>query len=1115
MKKFLIALCLIIALLLVAMVALPSLVPASVYKDKITQQVSSALGRAVTIDGDVKLSVLPRLEAKAMAVTIANPDGFTQDVPFMQMRELSARIKLLPLLSKRVEIVSFNLVEPEITLIRDKDGYANWEFEAAKAPKGESETKALETSIGAFKITNGSISYQDAQSGMAHKLRAVNMTVAMPALDETVNVNGAFTLDGIEMNIKASLDTPRSFTQKQAAPFTLALSSPLANLTLDGTLAARADGDNGLALTTHIDLQIKDMASAIEIANFDIPYAQLAQSGALKGQLTYGPEHIKLTGAALSMAGLHLSAQFHGKAETRLGGAISPKLDGKLSVDITDARALMKAIEPNLEGDIKGATLIETAEILASISGSVKALSISDVKLKASGAAIDAAYQGDVTLGETPKLGGNFTADITDMQAIAKALNIKHEAIGLISHGNAQGVISGAANALSIAKLDVDIGGSALTAKYQGDISLGGAPALSGNFTANILDMTRVNSALSLTHPALALISTGNAKGNISGAFDALSITALEADISGSVLTASYSGDITTGTAPSLGGEFTANITAPKAALTALGIEHKALTALSNIRASGSLKGPVNALSFSNLDAALSGDGLKAHYAGAFSAGARPRLDGDLTAHIDSLKTLSQSLDTPIAYADIAGGFTTKGHISGPLSAPSITALDAQLMGGLLTAQIDNGAARLGEALTLSGKMELATASVRALAAATGIALPAQNNGQAYGPFSLSGTVSGSAKNIKFDDAALSFDAISGQGAFGLSLSSGAPNLTGNLALSGLDLTPYTGHASQQERTGGIKPWSKSPLDFSPLRAVNATLTLTTPNVITNRLTLGESNIDTVLADGKLTAKIPNAQLYSGEGDVTFIVDGAALPPAVSLDIALKSLSAPQLFGAAADFDKVTGDTDITFSITGAGHSQSALMQNLSGGGNFLLSDGELSGVDLKILLSGIEDAWKTRTVPGGIGAAHKTQFDRIRGLFKISGGIVSLDEFNLRGKGIGAQGAGTLDIGHQHVDFSLRPHLAKDDGTPKSDGLAGYGIPLRLSGDFGAVRPSLDKAALAEIMAERARIKAQEALGGILGGGITDIFGGNNPFAPTPIIEPEPQPEEEEVPNP
>jgi len=108
MKKVLIGLLILVILLIMGLVALPSLIPSSVYKETIEVQLKRELARDVRVEGDIKLNVFPLIKANAGRVVIDNPGGF-QASNFAEMDAMSARIKLWPLFSKRVEIASFTL----------------------------------------------------------------------------------------------------------------------------------------------------------------------------------------------------------------------------------------------------------------------------------------------------------------------------------------------------------------------------------------------------------------------------------------------------------------------------------------------------------------------------------------------------------------------------------------------------------------------------------------------------------------------------------------------------------------------------------------------------------------------------------------------------------------------------------------------------------------------------------------------------------------------------------------------------------------------------------------------------------------------------------------------
>ena len=134
MKKVLIALATLVVLIVVALLAAPFFIPVETYKTQIAQAAKDATGRELTIKGDMRLSLLPRLELEAEDVSFANVPGAAQ-ADMVRLKKLLVQLQVLPLISGEVRIDSFVLVEPVIHLEIDKDGRPNWQFaEAGAAP---------------------------------------------------------------------------------------------------------------------------------------------------------------------------------------------------------------------------------------------------------------------------------------------------------------------------------------------------------------------------------------------------------------------------------------------------------------------------------------------------------------------------------------------------------------------------------------------------------------------------------------------------------------------------------------------------------------------------------------------------------------------------------------------------------------------------------------------------------------------------------------------------------------------------------------------------------------------------------------------------------------------
>ena len=140
MKKLLIGLVALVLLVVVAAIALPFFIPVESYKPKIADAVKTATGRGFAINGKISLSVLPSLQIEANDVTFGNaPGAATKDMA--KLAKLQIGVQLFPLLSGRIAIDNFVLVQPVISLEVDKQGHPNWEFGGAKKEAAAKDAK--------------------------------------------------------------------------------------------------------------------------------------------------------------------------------------------------------------------------------------------------------------------------------------------------------------------------------------------------------------------------------------------------------------------------------------------------------------------------------------------------------------------------------------------------------------------------------------------------------------------------------------------------------------------------------------------------------------------------------------------------------------------------------------------------------------------------------------------------------------------------------------------------------------------------------------------------------------------------------------------------------------
>jgi AsmA protein len=104
-NRVIVALGIVAALVVIALLALPSFIDVNHYRPQIEAELRQRLGRDVSL-GPMRLSLLPLAFRVDNAATGEDPQ-FNTGRPFAQVQTLFVRPKLLPLLHHDVEIKSF------------------------------------------------------------------------------------------------------------------------------------------------------------------------------------------------------------------------------------------------------------------------------------------------------------------------------------------------------------------------------------------------------------------------------------------------------------------------------------------------------------------------------------------------------------------------------------------------------------------------------------------------------------------------------------------------------------------------------------------------------------------------------------------------------------------------------------------------------------------------------------------------------------------------------------------------------------------------------------------------------------------------------------------------
>ena len=133
----------IVALLGVALFVIWLTVDPNNFKPRIASAVKQSTGREFKLSGDIKLSVFPWVSLELGPASLGNPEGFG-DEPFLSLKSASVRVKLLPLLRKRLEVAKLDVDGLDVHLRKNAQGQGNWQLPETK-PEGPAKADAVHT----------------------------------------------------------------------------------------------------------------------------------------------------------------------------------------------------------------------------------------------------------------------------------------------------------------------------------------------------------------------------------------------------------------------------------------------------------------------------------------------------------------------------------------------------------------------------------------------------------------------------------------------------------------------------------------------------------------------------------------------------------------------------------------------------------------------------------------------------------------------------------------------------------------------------------------------------------------------------------------------------------
>ena len=193
----------IVALLIVALVALPALINVNSYKPLIVSQVKTATGRDLVIDGPISLSLLPTPTVTVTGVKFFNVAG-SKNANMVEVKSVTVKPSLLALLVGSIEVSEVTLVEPKIVLEVNAEGKPNWEFAPSVAeakPAAAKPSSPRPLSLGRLTIDNGTLIFSDSKAGVSVVAEKANFTASVGSIDGPYSLAGDASVNGTPLRL--------------------------------------------------------------------------------------------------------------------------------------------------------------------------------------------------------------------------------------------------------------------------------------------------------------------------------------------------------------------------------------------------------------------------------------------------------------------------------------------------------------------------------------------------------------------------------------------------------------------------------------------------------------------------------------------------------------------------------------------------------------------------------------------------------------------------------------------------------------------------------------------------------------------------------------------------
>ena len=997
--------------LIIALVVTLARLDPNEYKGWIETRFQKETNRALSLEGDLKITFYPWLGLETNGLTVANAPGFG-DQPLFHSDHMELRVKLLPLLKEQYEIDTVRIHGAVVNLAKNKEGKTNWgDLVGAETKEAKSSGAAgfplAAMVLGGVDIQKAKLSWNDQTTGTRYNIsqltvttdkltygKPINLKLTVAASSNKPELNGDLTLAGI---ITYDLKQDRYDVNPLQLVSTLkGKNVPDGQARLKMSAVIGVDMDKKTAVVSDLDISALGtrINGTVNASNLDEPRPSLQSS--------------------LKVEGDDLGVLFKVAEQEELARQIAQLKEKKFSVSATMDSDMQR-------GDVALSAL--KAQLLgATILGDIKARNIES---------------------PTPAFEGELTATGPDLPTLLQVLGqfqggsrsllaqygkgfsrFKDRDFSIKADFNTD-MRSGDArvDTLNVNAAGIKLNGNLRAAKMQTK-----TPSFKGTLTASGPDL-----------PALLEIA-GRAQGK--GSLMQYGKQLGRAPDRSFEVETNFDADLESG-----------DIELPTLSVDTLGLKLKGMLETKNLHdGKGTVNGKLEltGTDLSGILMALDQKGLAEVLQSVdFHTDIKGKGQDIQLAPMQLVATFAgkQLPDSPVA-------LTLSADTGLNLEKDSLAMNNLDLAGLGLNVKGKLHADKISAAPEFSGQINVAPFNLRKFMQQTNQALPVTADNTVLSKVAMDTAFSGSAKNLNVSELALVLDQTNIKGNASIT-DFNNPAIQFRIEMDGINADRYMPPAQDGKARKPVTPEAAGaaaiqlPVEF--LRSLNARSDLKIGQLVFSNAKLANVAMSLNGKDGKIKLDPVTADLYEGRyaGDIS--IDATGKLPKLVINSTLKGVQLGPLLTDISGKPTVSGKGTVNLAVVTLGPDGEAMKQTLNGEGKLDLEKGVLQGVDVRGILDQVEMMIEDKRI-GKVDRGKETPFDKLTATLDINAGIISNRDLLLTAPGFRVDGKGVVaNLHNGSLDYDMRVSVDKTSATRGEEryNLGGYFIPINCRGQL------------------------------------------------------------------